>query len=207
MLEKRPQSSDWKMNIQFDYMFMTTPHQNHLVELVSAFLANKRRTMMHRTNLDRAMQYKLFTKAFATEMLLDGLSVVEIIGAKKLCFKYFAGVLPKFAKHLCTWGDASTIKTHKKRSPKINDYDMACMMFGYTTSHEGDCYKMYHPIKWYVYKSRDVIWLKRMYYPKPVSQDELDNLLPWLVKQDPDSTEAVTADQGGNKKVKKQQQM
>eukprot|EP00957_Ditylum_brightwellii_P118409 9031091-Ditylum_brightwellii.AAC.1 len=58
---------------------------------------------------------------------------------------------------------------------------------------------MYDPINGYVYESRDVIWLKRMYYPKRISYDESDNLLPWPAEQDPDgSTPSVTVDQDGD---------
>eukprot|EP00957_Ditylum_brightwellii_P007549 570986-Ditylum_brightwellii.AAC.2 len=109
------------MDIQFEYTARATPQQNHLAELGFASLTNKGRTMMHRAILDKAMQYKLFPKAFATATLLDGLGMVEIKGVKKLCFKNFAGVLPKFAKHLRTWGIAGTIKMHKKTSPEIDN--------------------------------------------------------------------------------------
>eukprot|EP00957_Ditylum_brightwellii_P027792 2101136-Ditylum_brightwellii.AAC.1 len=45
---------------------------------------------------------------------------------------------------------------------------------------------MYDLVKGYVYKSRDVIWLKRMYYPKLVLVDEDDDMLPVSDDQDPD---------------------
>eukprot|EP00957_Ditylum_brightwellii_P138844 10583404-Ditylum_brightwellii.AAC.1 len=107
------------------------------------------------------MQYKLFPKAFKTATLLDGLGVVEIGSIKKSQSEHFAGALPEFAQHLCTWGKAGTIKTHKKTSPKIDDCGVTYMMAGYATKHKGICYEMYDPIKGYVYESHDVIWLKR----------------------------------------------
>ena len=38
------------------------------------------------------------------------------------------------------------------------------MMVGYAEQHEGDCYRMYALESHYIYITRDVIWLKRMYY-------------------------------------------
>jgi len=38
------------------------------------------------------------------------------------------------------------------------------MMIGYADEHDGDCYRMWEPIDYYIYLTRDVIWLKRMYY-------------------------------------------
>eukprot|EP00957_Ditylum_brightwellii_P094996 7234254-Ditylum_brightwellii.AAC.2 len=162
-------------------------------------MANKGRTMMHQANLNKVMRYKLFPKAFATATLLDGLGMVDIKGMKKSHFEHFAGALPKFAKHLYTWGKAGTIKTHKKTSPKIEDHGVVCMMVGYATNHKGDCYEMYGPIKGYVYGLGDVIWLKQKYYPKQVSHNdnESNELMSWPEDQDPNSTNIVTADQGG----------
>eukprot|EP00957_Ditylum_brightwellii_P152408 11602337-Ditylum_brightwellii.AAC.2 len=96
--------------------------------------------MMHWANLNKVMWYKPFPKAFATATLLDMLGIVDIKGVNKSRFKHFAGAVPKFAKHLCTWGKASTIKTHKKMSPKIEDCGVTCMMIRYATSHKRNCY-------------------------------------------------------------------
>eukprot|EP00957_Ditylum_brightwellii_P184018 14017276-Ditylum_brightwellii.AAC.1 len=66
------------MSIYFKYNACTMPQQNHLAELGFASLGNKRKTMMHKANLSKTMQYKLFPKAFKTITLLDELGVVEI---------------------------------------------------------------------------------------------------------------------------------
>ncbi len=40
------------------------------------------------------------------------------------------------------------------------------MMIGYSTDHTSDCYEMWDPATGGVHKTRNIIWLKRMYFPK-----------------------------------------
>ena len=40
------------------------------------------------------------------------------------------------------------------------------MMVGYDDNHEGNCYQMFNPLKNSIVESRDVTWLRRMYYPR-----------------------------------------
>ena len=41
------------------------------------------------------------------------------------------------------------------------------MFVGYALNHDGDCYRMWDPRTEGVHVTRDVIWLKRMFYEKP----------------------------------------
>eukprot|EP00957_Ditylum_brightwellii_P025810 1952472-Ditylum_brightwellii.AAC.1 len=92
-----------------------------------------------------AIKYKVFPKAFMTATLLDDLVIVEVQGKKKTCSEHFHGTVPKFAKHLHTWGEAGTIKTHKKTTSKIDDRGVMCRFIRYAIQHEGDCYKILDP--------------------------------------------------------------
>eukprot|EP00957_Ditylum_brightwellii_P102446 7809157-Ditylum_brightwellii.AAC.1 len=58
LLEKRLQSKDWKMALDFKYTARATPQQNHLTELEFASLFNKGRTMMYHANLPQETKYK-----------------------------------------------------------------------------------------------------------------------------------------------------
>ena len=40
------------------------------------------------------------------------------------------------------------------------------MLVGYSTDHTSDCYEMWDPATGGVHKTHDIIWLKRMYFPK-----------------------------------------
>ena len=48
------------------------------------------------------------------------------------------------------------------------------MFVGYTKDHEGDFYDMLHPPIRTIYQSRDVTWLKQMYYQKELDKDNED---------------------------------
>ena len=104
---------------------------------------------------------------------LDGLTVVELNGVMKTRYEHFVGQNPMFAKHLRTWGEAGTVKIKTSTSPKLNDKGTHCMFVGYTYNHPGDCYRMYDPKTGRTRETRDVIWLKRMFYQRPPNQREL----------------------------------
>eukprot|EP00957_Ditylum_brightwellii_P181671 13839434-Ditylum_brightwellii.AAC.1 len=107
---------------------------------------------MHKANCPTATKYKVFPKAFMAATLLDGLAIVEVNGEKKTCYEYFHGTVPKFVKHLRTNGEAGTIKTHKKTTPKIANRGVTCMFVGYAIQHEGNCCEMLDPRTSIVYK-------------------------------------------------------
>ena len=47
------------------------------------------------------------------------------------------------------------------------------MFVGFTYNHPGDCYRMYDPKTSRTRETRDVIWLKQMFYQRPPNQREL----------------------------------
>jgi len=49
-------------------------------------------------------------------------------------------------------------------------------MGGYCPNTEGDCYKMYDPINNVIYCTRDVIWLRRMYWEKTTEASTIKEL-------------------------------
>jgi hypothetical protein len=77
-LQKRVQSKDWKLDIEFEYTARNTPQQNHRAELGFAVLANRGRTLIYRANVPATVRYLLFKEAFATVSLLDGFTVIAI---------------------------------------------------------------------------------------------------------------------------------
>jgi hypothetical protein len=48
--------------------------------------------------------------------------------------------LPKFTKHLRTWGEAGVVKTRSLAMPKVADHGVPCMFVGYSKNHPGDTY-------------------------------------------------------------------
>ena len=166
LLEKRAASSDWKLNIEFEYTARDTPQQNHLAEIALAVIANRGRALMHSANVPYDIRFKVWKEAFKTATLLDGLTVIEIDGKKATRFEHWKGTNPAFAGHLRTWGEAGTVKTKTKTTPKLFDKGVHCMFVGYAESHDGDCYRMWDPKTGRVHETRDVIWLSQMHYSK-----------------------------------------
>uniref|UniRef100_A0A7S2KWV0 Integrase catalytic domain-containing protein n=1 Tax=Leptocylindrus danicus TaxID=163516 RepID=A0A7S2KWV0_9STRA len=164
LLMKQADSKDWKLNIEFEFTARGTPQQNSLAEVLFKTIMNKGRALMNAANLLEKMRYKLFMDAIKTATLLNGMMVVELEGEVKTRFEHYLGKLPNSTKYLRTWGEAGTVKIKTDTSPKLNDKGVQCMFVGYDLNHPGDCYIMYNPKTDRRLISRDVIWLRRMYY-------------------------------------------
>ena len=52
--------------------------------------------------------------------------------------------------------------------PRVADRGVQCMMAGYALDHDGDCYIMWDPNTARIHETRDIIWLKRIFYEKEV---------------------------------------
>jgi hypothetical protein len=76
---------------------------------------------------------------FETATLLDGLTVICTLNGKVATrFEHWTGKLHEFAKHLCTWGDAGTVKFKTVGMTKVQDRGVPCMMVGYALNHPSD---------------------------------------------------------------------
>ena len=173
LLEQRCNSADWKFDIKFEYTARDTPQQNHLAEIGFAVLANRGRALMADANAPLKERYLIFGEAFKTATLLDGLTVIDINGVKKTRFEHWNGELPRFVKGLRTWGEAGVVKTRTIATPKVANRGVQCMMVGYALGHAHDCYRMLNWETKRIHVTRDVIWLRRMYFSlqNPVGVD------------------------------------
>ena len=77
------------------------------------------------------------------------------------------GLIRKFVKHLRTW-EAGTVKTRKVTTSKLEDRGTLCMFVGYAINHDSRVYRMWNRETNRIIISRDVIWLKRMFFERPV---------------------------------------
>ena len=173
LLQSRAQSAAWKLGIEFEFTARNTPQQNFLAEVSISTIAMRGRAMMHRANLPLEYRNLLWTTAFDTATLLDGLVVIEINGVSQTRYEHWCGQLPKFAHHLCTWGEAGTVKIATDTSKKLNDRGAHCLFVGYCKDHAGDVYRMFNPTTKMVHMTRDVVWLRRMYFVPPPSVPHL----------------------------------
>jgi len=171
-LEKCANGEKWKMGIDFSYTARDTPQQNSLVERRFATSSNRGRALLAEANVPQKERYMIGYRAMSCADKLDGLTIVEIDGKTATRYEHFYGTLPKWARHLRTWGEAGTVKLKTRTTPKLNDRGATCMFVDYTESHEGDCYFMWDPERNILYTTRDIIWLKRMYFSKPTEEEE-----------------------------------
>ena len=165
-LEKRANGADWKLDVQFEYTARDTPQQNYLVEKSFDTLTARGRAMMDTANVPTEHRYKLFREVFKTATLLDGLVVTTIDGKKQSRYEHYYGKLPKFARALRVWGEAGVVKTKKKGESKLQDKGTTCMMAGYSGRHDAGTYRMYDAKTSRILISKDIRWLKRMYFKK-----------------------------------------
>jgi hypothetical protein len=99
LLQQRSQSADWKLNITYEFTARDMPQQNHLAELGFAHLANYGRALMARANVPLNIRYKVFTKAFKTATLLDGLAVIKIGNKEATRYEHWCRKNPEFSEH------------------------------------------------------------------------------------------------------------
>jgi hypothetical protein len=199
-LQTRAHSASWKLPIEFEFTARDTPQQNHLAEVGFATLANRGRAIMHHANVPMHTRYKLFPEAFKTATLLDGLVVITLDGVKKTRIEHWGGTKPSYANHLRMWGEAGTVKLKTIATPKIADRGVQCMFVGYALDHAGDVYRMWDPNTSRVHTTRDVIWLRRMFYEKPLQNGEIaapiEFIDDWDTAEDPETISIVEAEEG-----------
>ena len=174
LLEKRCGSADWKLPIVFEYTARDTPQHNHKAEVGIATIANRGRALMAAANIPLDLRYQVGYKAFQMATLLDNLTPVTIEDKTMTRYEHWAGQNPGFVEHLRTWGEAGTVKVKSTATPKIADRGVQCMLVGYALKHAGDCYEMLNLSTKRIMVTRDVIWLHRMYFPKPVKSPEFN---------------------------------
>ena len=164
-LEARMSSSAWKFPTKVEYTARNTPQQNSPAEVGLATIAMRARAMMSAAHIPDKIKHLLMPEACKTATKLDGL--VLVTHKNKTATRYFHEFKehPAFAKHLRTFGEAGTVTLKSNMMAKPVDRGAVCVFVGYADLHDGDCYRMWNPRTKRIHQTRDVIWLRRMYYP------------------------------------------
>jgi len=169
-LKEVSNGKNWKLDLDYEFTARDTPQQNSPVEGGFATVANRGRAMMADANFPEEVRYRVYSEVFKTATLLDGLTPTEINGVTKTKFEHFAGKIPDFVKHLHTVGEAGTVKiVDRKIKPKLKDRGVTCLYLGPALGHSADTHTMWNPKTGKVCKTRDVTFLRRMYYEKKVA--------------------------------------
>jgi hypothetical protein len=170
--ETRSLSADWKLPVAFEYTAARTRQQNSKVEVGFAVIANRGRALMAAASVPVTIRRLIWNDACGTATLLDSLMVVEVNGVKMTRYEHWFGKAPTFIKYLRTWGEAGVVKIRNLATGKEEDRGVPCMFVGYATQHPDDTFRMYNPATGGTHEVRDVTWLRRMFYQKPLSPKE-----------------------------------
>eukprot|EP00970_Alexandrium_tamarense_P017113 scaffold8328_cov131-Alexandrium_tamarense.AAC.1 len=100
--------------------------------------------------------------------MLDGLVAVTVDGVTATRDDHVFKSNPKWANHLRTWGEAGVVKEGKRS--KTGDRGKTMMFVGYAADRESDSFRMWNSDTNRVVVTRDVIFLKRMFFERPVHE-------------------------------------
>ena len=175
VLGARLNSADWKLNVKPEYTARDTPQQNSLAESAFRTIYSFGRAMMYAANVPGKQQYTLAKYALLTATMLGWLQVKEIGGIVKTRYQHWHpdGKMPLFAKNLRIWGEAGVVKTKLLGTPKVSPRGTLCMLVGYALNHAHGVYRMWDPITNRVKTSRDVVWMRRMFYPPKGTEEPI----------------------------------
>jgi Reverse transcriptase (RNA-dependent DNA polymerase)/Zinc knuckle len=195
LLKNRAASVDWKLSIEFEFTARNTPQQNSIAETAFYTIACRGRAMLHQANIPEDRRVYFWNKCFETATKVDGLAAVTIDGITKTRYEHWFGSNPAFANHLRTWGEAGVVTLTSNMQPKLRDRGLNCMFVGYATDHAGDVYYMWNPKTNGVHVTRDIVWLKRMFYPAP-ARCELTSIVDPMTNIEVE--EGVEVEEGAN---------
>ena len=110
------------------------------------------------------MRYKVYKGDLQTATFLGGFRVVTCEGKTETQYEHCMGRIPKFALKLRMWGKAGVVKYRSKINTKIGYCKVTCVFVGNDTNYGDDVYRMWNPDTNRIHITRDIIWLKRMFY-------------------------------------------
>ena len=103
-------------------------------------------------------------EAFKTATKLDNLRVINIYGILKTRWEHFDENISLFNRQLQTFDEACTIKIGK--DGKIRNHGAPCMLVSYSHDCNENAYCRYNPNTKWVLESRNMIWLKWIFFPE-----------------------------------------
>ena len=165
-LKKRCETADWQavQPLDFELTSRDTPQHNNIAELSFPYIAGRARAMMGGAWIPEGVRGKVCVEALKCAIQLDGLVQVECDGVLKSRDEHVFGTLPNWSTHLRTWGEAGVVTEGKNK--KTGDRGIVMMFVGYS-DRESDSYRFWNPDTNRVVVTRDVIFLKRMFFVQP----------------------------------------
>ena len=165
-LEQRLKSADWAIlqPIKVEYTAAGVPQHNGPIEIKFPTVASRGRALMNAAWVPDDSRGKVAVEALRCATQLDGLRVVEVKGVKLTRDMHVYGSNPTWIVSMRTWGEAGVV--YRGKDGKAGNRGVPMMFVGYS-ERESDTYRMWNPETNSVCNTRDVIWLKRMFYQQP----------------------------------------
>eukprot|EP00977_Amphora_coffeiformis_P012696 scaffold3199_cov165-Amphora_coffeaeformis.AAC.19 len=173
------------------------PQQNSLAEVGFAIVMGKGRVLVAKANIPLKIRYKIVEEALKTATLLDRLMVTRIGDKEATRYKHYYGKLPQFVDHLRTFGEAGTVQVKKPGNTK----DCRPWYLVYVcricnkafTQHISNVESKHNKIL----VTRDVIWLRCMFYNKTLKLEETAVNQPTLeIEEDEEEPKGTDPVQG-----------
>lgn len=163
------------LKINFEYTGADTPQHNGVVERAFATLIGRARAMFTEAGIEGDLRDKLWAECAGTATKLSNVLVEK--KDDECNYEKLFGSMPKYAYHLCTFGEIGMVlnRKNKKMRRKMAKRARAYLFVGYLDSHNGDVYRMWNFKNGRIATTRDVRFLKRIYkeYVR-VNEDEDD---------------------------------
>jgi hypothetical protein len=152
--------------IDSEFSSHDTPQHNSLAELAFPYLVRKSRAMMEGAMVPDDLKSKVALKAISCALQLDGLVMVKTKDKLATRDMHMFGTNPMWSKKLHVWGEVEAVAEGK--DSKTGDRG-ATMMFVDYAECKNNSVQMWYSHTTRVIVSRDVIWLKRMFFENDAS--------------------------------------
>lgn len=175
--------------LDIEYTSRNTPQHNSRAETSFTTISGRARAMMNQANLPDEVRGKLSIQALTLATLLDGLVPIMINGKLATRDEHVYGSNPNWASKLRIFGEAGVVKEGK--NGKSGNRGTTMLFVGYS-GREKDGVKMYNPNTNGIVNTRDVIWLKRMFYEPSSAQEQLFDLSDESEAEDDDTQDETS---------------
>ena len=171
-LKNRMESKDWKLPIKVEFTARNTPQANSHAETSFTTIAGRAKALQECANIPSHYRHMLFPYAAHTATKLDGLCAVNVDGKMATRYVHQMGANPGWVKNFHTWGEAGTVSLKEGKHPKMKNKGIKMMFVGYPDNHPADCFTMWDPQTERTHFTRDVIFLRKLYFAPAIGAGE-----------------------------------
>ena len=174
-LAERMKSADWKLPIQPEFTARDTPQQNSKAEVKFPTLVGRMKALFEHANIPRGIvRRRLFPHAANYVTKMSNFELVEVDGKLATRWEHMTGSLPNWTAHPRIWGEAGIVKLIGDNDSRDTNRGTECVFVDYpNTSMSDDTVRMWDPETERIHETRDVTWMKRMYFPAIANVPEL----------------------------------